>query len=105
MIGVELLSKLMDNLSEHGFIPYSIDRKSHRITHLYYADDKIIFSWGDSHSLKLMMSKLEAYEDVSGQMVISRSLAFMFLPGSLMMKSMSSRTSLASYTVSFQCSI
>lgn len=76
MIGVELLSKLMDNLPEHGFILFSVDRKSLRITHLCYADDTILFSFGDSYFLKLMMSKLEAYEVVSGQMVNKQKSGF-----------------------------
>ncbi|XP_019266683.1 PREDICTED: uncharacterized protein LOC109244105 [Nicotiana attenuata] len=69
VIGAELLSRLMDNLIDSGFIPYSVDKKGPNISHLCYADDTILFSSADPTSLILMMSKLEVYEKVSGQMV------------------------------------
>lgn len=44
-------------------------KKSHKINHLYFADDVIIFTSGTRKSLKKMMRTLRAYEDVSGRQV------------------------------------
>ncbi|XP_019239873.1 PREDICTED: uncharacterized protein LOC109219861 [Nicotiana attenuata] len=69
IIGAELLSRLMDSLLVEGFIPYSCEKKGPILTHLCYADDTILFSFGDLISLKMMMSKLEDYQRAFGQLV------------------------------------
>lgn len=69
LIGVELLTKLLDSLNQFDFIPYSIDINSPTISHLCYAEDTILFSSGDPNSLKIMMEKLDIHEEVSGQAV------------------------------------
>lgn len=76
VIGAELLSRLMDSLVNSDFIPYAVDTKGPTITHLCYADDTIVFSSCESVSLELMMAKLAAYEQVSGQLVNKRKSGF-----------------------------
>ncbi|XP_070037082.1 uncharacterized protein [Nicotiana tomentosiformis] len=62
----------MNKLPQEGFIPYSFDKKGPIVTHLCNEDDTIHFSSGDLLSLHTMMSKLEAYEKLSGQIVNKR---------------------------------
>ncbi|XP_070026250.1 uncharacterized protein [Nicotiana sylvestris] len=63
-----------------GFNPFLCDKKGPTLTHLCYVDDTILFSSRDLLSLKLMMSKLEAYEKISGQMVNRQKSAFYVPP-------------------------
>lgn len=76
VIGAELLSRLLINLLEEGFIPYFTKKKGPIISHLCYVDDTILFSSGDSVSLKLLMTKLEVYESMSDQKINKMESAF-----------------------------
>lgn len=69
VIGPELLSRLLYGLPQNGFIPYSLDNGSPMVNHLCYADDTILFSSADPLSIGLMMNKLRAYENISGQRI------------------------------------
>lgn len=64
VISVELMSILINNLQEDGFISYSIEKIGPFINHLYYVDDKVLFSSGVSFFIKKMMHKLEVYEHI-----------------------------------------
>nr|XP_016439478.1 PREDICTED: uncharacterized protein LOC107765354 [Nicotiana tabacum] len=59
----------MDSLIGSGFNPYFTEKKGPTITHLFYADDTILFSSCDSLSLNMMMDKLRLYKQVSGQLL------------------------------------
>ncbi|XP_019266837.1 PREDICTED: uncharacterized protein LOC109244235 [Nicotiana attenuata] len=76
VLEAELLSGIMDNLFNIGCIPYSVDKKSPRITHLCYADDTILFSSCDLFSFHFVMNELHEYEKISEQMVNKRKSSF-----------------------------
>ncbi|XP_070055486.1 uncharacterized protein [Nicotiana tomentosiformis] len=76
VIGSELLSRLLINLLEEGFIPYFTKKKGPIISHLCYVDDIILFSSGDPVSLKLLMTKMEVYESMSVQKINKMKSAF-----------------------------
>nr|XP_016460145.1 PREDICTED: uncharacterized protein LOC107783655 [Nicotiana tabacum] len=80
VIGVELLSNMMDKLKNENFIPFFVDHGSPLITHLTYADDTILFSSGDLLSISMIIRKLENCEQVSGQMVNKRKFSFLVSP-------------------------
>ncbi|XP_060185534.1 uncharacterized protein LOC132614994 [Lycium barbarum] len=69
IIGTELLSRLTNSLMNTNFVPYFTERNGPKINHLCYTDDTILFSFCDPTSLELLMSKLNQYEQVSGQLV------------------------------------
>lgn len=82
VIEVELLTNLMDLLQQDNFIPYSINRGIPLITHLTYADENILFSYGDLLYIATMMKNLETCEQVSGQMVNKRKTTFLVFTNS-----------------------
>ncbi|XP_059315605.1 uncharacterized protein LOC132066278 [Lycium ferocissimum] len=69
IIGAELFTIMMETLNQSKFIPFSMDKNGPNISHLCYADDTILFSSCDPHSLGLLMSRLGEYEGVSGQLI------------------------------------
>ncbi|XP_060195291.1 uncharacterized protein LOC132624543 [Lycium barbarum] len=52
-----------------NFIHFSMHKNGPQITHLAYADDIIIFSSGNSKSIKLVMKQIRNYEISSGKIV------------------------------------
>lgn len=78
VIGVELLTKLLDSLVNHNFIPFQVDKNSPNITHLCYADDTILFSLGDPLSLAMMMNKLDIYERYLSRRLTKASMDLLF---------------------------
>lgn len=66
----------MNNLVNIVFILYFIEKNGPTITQLCYVDDTIMFSSCEPDSLSLMMSKLDIYEQTSGQMVNKEKYGF-----------------------------
>lgn len=62
-------SNLKRAIHRHAITPYSIGRHDHPISHLFYADDVLIFTNGSACSLNNFMSLIHAYELSSGQKV------------------------------------
>ncbi|XP_059289920.1 uncharacterized protein LOC132043459 [Lycium ferocissimum] len=77
VIGAELLSRMLNHLSNDSFVPFTCKSNGPSITHLCYADDTILFSSGDRNSITMMMDKLSEYEKISGQPVNKRKSGFM----------------------------
>lgn len=69
IIGEELLSIMMNSLIHSNFIPFTFGKNGPNISHLCYADDTILFSLCDPHSLSLLMTNLGKYEEVTGQRI------------------------------------
>lgn len=70
IIFAEVLSRALNSLVYHdNFIPFSMHKNGPQITHLAYADDIVIFSSGISKSVKLIMTHINNYENMSGQKV------------------------------------
>ncbi|XP_060202505.1 uncharacterized protein LOC132630945 [Lycium barbarum] len=70
IIAAEVLTRSLNKLHEKpSFIGYGMPKWSPQINHLSYADDTILFCYGDGCSLKLMMKRLRNYEKASGQLV------------------------------------
>lgn len=59
----------MDSLIHTNFIHFTVDENGPNISHLCYADDTILFSSCEPHSLGLLMNKLSKYEYISGQLI------------------------------------
>ncbi|XP_060170889.1 uncharacterized protein LOC132601848 [Lycium barbarum] len=55
-------------------------RNGPQITYLAYADDIVIFSSGNSRSIKLIMEQIRKYERISGQMVNKDKSCFVTRP-------------------------
>ncbi|XP_060178282.1 uncharacterized protein LOC132608243 [Lycium barbarum] len=69
IIAAEVLSRSLNNLLDNqNFTHFSVYKNDPQITHLAYADDIVIFSSGNSKSIKLVMQIIKKYEAVSGQM-------------------------------------
>lgn len=73
IIGVEVLSRLLNNLlnCEH-FLPFSMSHRGPIINHLSYADDLVIFTSGNTKSIKMIMKQIYRYERSSGQRMNSK---------------------------------
>ncbi|XP_060198172.1 uncharacterized protein LOC132627088 [Lycium barbarum] len=70
IIAAEVLSRSLNNLLKNpDFTPFSMHKNGPQIVDLAYADDIVIFSSGNSKSIKLIMNLIKKYETVSGQMV------------------------------------
>ncbi|XP_059292008.1 uncharacterized protein LOC132045445 [Lycium ferocissimum] len=78
---VEVLSRSLNNLLLNpNFIPFTMNRNGPQITHLAYADDIVIFSSGNTKSVKLVMKQIVKYERVSGQLVNPDKSCFLTCP-------------------------
>lgn len=70
VLGAEVLSRMLNKLFHNtNFTLFSMNLKGPVLNHLAYADDVVIFMDGNNISLKLVMTELKRYEEVSGQMV------------------------------------
>ncbi|KAL2228339.1 UNVERIFIED_CONTAM: hypothetical protein Sindi_1813600 [Sesamum indicum] len=79
ILAAEVLSRGLNHLfSQNPDMFYQTSCKT-RVSHLAYADDIIIFTRCEEHSLTKLMQFLELYEDQSGQK-INHSKSF-FIPG------------------------
>nr|XP_016469428.1 PREDICTED: uncharacterized protein LOC107791806 [Nicotiana tabacum] len=68
IIAAKVLSRSPNSLlHNNAFIPFSMHRNGPQITHLTYGDDDVIFSSGNTKSIKLIMKQIMNYECVSGQ--------------------------------------
>ncbi|XP_060210493.1 uncharacterized protein LOC132637420 [Lycium barbarum] len=66
----KVLSRSLNALLEKDrFKPFGMPKWSPLINHLSYADDTILFLSAEKESVKLMMKKIQQYEEVSGQLV------------------------------------
>ncbi|XP_016573562.1 uncharacterized protein LOC107871219 isoform X2 [Capsicum annuum] len=64
IIGAEVLSRLLNNLihSEH-FLPFSMPVRGPVINHLSYADGIVIFTSGNTKSIRMIMKQIHRYGD------------------------------------------
>lgn len=70
IIGSEVLSRLLNNLNHNeNFTSFSMNENGPQINHLAYEDDVIIFTGGNTKSIKLVMKQIKTYERASGQKV------------------------------------
>ncbi|XP_060212008.1 uncharacterized protein LOC132639585 [Lycium barbarum] len=70
ILSAEVLSRALNSLFENNeFRSYGMPKWSANLNHLAYADDTIIFSSANARSLELIMEVLQAYEQVSGQLI------------------------------------
>lgn len=68
IIAAEALSKTLNRLNTRSnYISFSMNKRGPQINHLCYADDLILFTLRDKHSVKLMMDTLRSYQEVSGK--------------------------------------
>ncbi|KAK6803154.1 hypothetical protein RDI58_000938 [Solanum bulbocastanum] len=56
---------------------FSIEQKGPHINHLTFADDVVIFTSTDRHSMKFIMNTLEEYERTSNQLMNTEKNHFM----------------------------
>lgn len=82
IIGAEVLTRLLNNLmhSDH-FLPFSMSNRGPIINHLSYADDIVIFTSGNSKSVKMIMKKIHMYERSSSQRMNKKKCIFLTAPG------------------------
>ncbi|XP_070036476.1 uncharacterized protein [Nicotiana tomentosiformis] len=70
VLSVELLSQMLNALQNnrrfHGFY---MKRQGPQVNHLAFADDTILFTSGEKHSLQLILNILNTYETVSDQLI------------------------------------
>lgn len=65
-----MLSSKLKNLIQNGSITcYKVGRSTIPISHLFYADDILVFTYGAERSLMSLKQLLQVYERSSGQMV------------------------------------
>lgn len=70
VLDVEVLSRTLNKLhTNNSFTPFNMNRRGPQINHLAYADDIVIFTDGNSRSVKLIKKKITNYEKASGQTV------------------------------------
>ncbi|XP_059281167.1 uncharacterized protein LOC132034835 [Lycium ferocissimum] len=68
IMAAKALSKSLNNLnSREDFKGFHMKNKGPQVNHLCYADDLIIFSLVQKHSIKMIMKILKKYQDESGQ--------------------------------------
>lgn len=67
------LKKCIDQLS---LIPYKVGRNQISLSHLFYADDILLFTNGVNNSLRSLMQLLQSYELSSGQRINRSKSAF-----------------------------
>ncbi|XP_060210874.1 uncharacterized protein LOC132637867 [Lycium barbarum] len=68
VLAAETLSKALNNLhNKERYIGYTMQQKGPLINHLCYADDIVIFSFGNKRTIKMITRNLERYEKESGQ--------------------------------------
>lgn len=72
ILAAEVLSRsLNDLIHNNSFIPFTMPSNCQAINHLAYADDILIFSSEKSSSIKLIMDRINKYENCSGQLINS----------------------------------
>ncbi|XP_075082606.1 uncharacterized protein LOC142166877 [Nicotiana tabacum] len=62
----KMLNALQNNRRFHGFY---MKRQGPQVNHLAFADDTILFTSGEKHSLQLILNILNTYETVSDQLI------------------------------------
>ncbi|OIT28452.1 putative ribonuclease h protein, partial [Nicotiana attenuata] len=78
IMGAELLSRMLNNLSHDQFFNgFYMEKRGPQITHLSFADDVIIFTSGCRKSLIKIMRILQEYEQTSGQQINKNKSHFM----------------------------
>lgn len=72
---------MLNNLTHDQFFNgFYMEKRGPQITHLSFADDIIIFTYGSRTSLQKIMDILQAYEDTSGQLINKIKSHFMTSP-------------------------
>lgn len=64
-----LSSKLEHLVQDSSISNYNVGRNTLLVSHLFYANDVLVFTNGAKKSLRNLMQLLQAYERSSGQMV------------------------------------
>lgn len=71
------MSRGLNNLyQDEKFVGFGLPKWSPKINHLSYADDTILFRFGDKYSIGRMMVVLCQYEQVSSQMINKNKSSF-----------------------------
>lgn len=79
IIAAKVLTKGLNKLHEMSeFKVFGLPKWSPQVNHLVYTDDTILFCSGDKKIVRLMMSILGKYEQMSGQL-INRNKNFFYL--------------------------
>ncbi|XP_060216354.1 uncharacterized protein LOC132643852 [Lycium barbarum] len=77
IIAAECMTRALNELhKKEGYVGYGMPKWSPYINHLAYADDTIIFTSAQPHTLKLVMNTLAEYEKISGQKINKEKSAF-----------------------------
>lgn len=66
VLAMEYLSRMLKSLHSHPNFKFHVRCDKHKITHLAFADDLLLFSKGDRDSIKALMDVLEVFGNTSG---------------------------------------
>lgn len=66
---VVLSFNLNRRIAQLNMMPYKVGRNKVSVSHLFYADDVLLFTNGSDNSLRNLMQLLQAYEKSSGQSI------------------------------------
>lgn len=78
ILGAEVLSRMLNLIHQNPmYSGFKMEPKGPQINHLSFADDVIIFTSTDRHSMKLIMNTLEVYEHTSDQLINKEKSHFM----------------------------
>ncbi|VFQ94486.1 unnamed protein product, partial [Cuscuta campestris] len=77
---IEYFSRLLNKRAKVGGFNYHKDCAALGITHLAFADDLMLFSRGDSHSVQVLMDALDHFSRVSG-LTLNPTKSNIFLSG------------------------
>ncbi|KAM3237314.1 hypothetical protein P3L10_012343 [Capsicum annuum] len=82
IISAEVLSGLLNNLihSEH-FLPFSMPVRGPVINHFLYADNIVIFTSGNTKSIRMIKKQIHRYEKSSGQRMNAKKCFFLTAAG------------------------
>ncbi|VFR01205.1 unnamed protein product [Cuscuta campestris] len=79
---IEYLSRLLNTCAKEGLFSYHKNCASLGITHLAFADDIMLFSRADFHSVQILMHSLEHFSSVSG-LTLNPTKSNIFIAGRL----------------------
>lgn len=72
-----LSSNLKARIQQESVLPHKMGRNILSISHLFYADDVLVFSNGSQRSLTRLMDLFRVYQQASGQLISNSKKPFL----------------------------